>query len=278
MTMLYSSDGFDYKGVEWRSDWNAFVLEEDPDVVLDLDLEFDDFCANFDSLFRDAMGFVVVGEVRSWDGTYAGGKVFTDVRDAQDFLRRFTEGYRSDYEIRVDDENGKLKVTTIDHDGGMTMYVRELTERGLRYYENHVYDMSDRELHKKLMETRGLSKDVLAANRVWGTPLRSKSKKTKFSLRGKKPIKSRSGKDDRIRPSNVHEWAKKNMAKDEVDTYRSDLYVKVTPVSTKMIETKWDTKYSRPKQFTSQIDGERWFEFPMCAIGEYVEKRRKGEF
>ena len=49
--------------------------------------------------------------------------------------------------------------------------VRELTDRGLNYYENHRYDLDRREMCEKLFETKGLSKDVKAANRVWGTPL-----------------------------------------------------------------------------------------------------------
>ena len=124
MTMLFSTDGFDYEGYDYDEKTGNFVYKDcrscDPedDCILDLELEYDDFCANFDSLFRNAVGFVCVGDVRRWDGTYGGGRVMTDIGGARDFLREFTDGYRgSDYEIRVDDENGKLYVKTIDHDG-----------------------------------------------------------------------------------------------------------------------------------------------------------------
>lgn len=82
----------------------------------------------------------------------------------------------------------------------------------------------------------------------------------------------------KVRPGNVYAWAKANMKNDEIDTYQSDLYVKITPKSRKMIETLWDTDYSRPKSFRSQIDGELWYEFPLCALGVYVASRVQKRF
>lgn len=298
MTMLYSSDGFDYDYYDLDPKTGMFVCKDcrscdpDDDIYLDLELEYYDFCDNFGSIFESAPGFVCVGEVRLWDGTYGGGKVFTDIQDGEDFLRRFTEGYRgSQYEIRVDDENGKLYVKTIDHDGGMRMYVRELTERGLRYYEDHEYDMDERELHRKLMETRGFSKDVFAANRVWGTPLDSKNRKKVGFLKsfGKKREKKKyeyhgvlsgspfgpAGKpgDGTVDASNVYQWAVRNMAPEEIDHEHGDLYLKVTPVSRKMVETQW--KYGlKPKTFVNQIDGQLWFDFAFCAMNKGLEEYR----
>ena len=177
MTMLYSSDGFDYEGFEYRD--GDFVDRDDPEYVLDLETEYDDFCGNFRDLFRDAPGFVCTGESYSRYGLPwqegPGGNVFTDIKDAGDFLSRFLP--RGAADIRVDDVQGKLSVTVSHHDGSMTMHVRELTDRGLNYYENHRYDLDRREMCEKLFETKGLSKDVKAANRVWGTPLATANKK-----------------------------------------------------------------------------------------------------
>ena len=134
MTMLYSSDGFDYEGFEYRD--GDFVDRDDPECVLDLEIEYEDFCANFRDLFRDAPGFVCTGESYSRYGLPwqegPGGNVFTDIRDAGDFLGRFLP--RGAADIRVDDVQGKLSVTVSHHDGSMTMNVRELTDRGLNYY------------------------------------------------------------------------------------------------------------------------------------------------
>ena len=179
MTMLYSSDGFDYEGFVFDENSNGFVDKDDPECFLDLELEYEDFCANFDSLFRDAPGFVCTGNSYSRYGLSwqegPGGQVFTDIKDARDFLGRFLPRGMAD--IRVDDENGKLSVTVSHHDGSMTMNVRELTNRGLTYYENHRYDLDRREMCEKLFGTKGLSKEINAANRVWGTPLASASRK-----------------------------------------------------------------------------------------------------
>ena len=150
--MLYSSDGFDYEGFEYSEEANGFVSKGDPECFLDLDFEYECFCMNFDSLFRDAPGFVCTGNSYSRYGLPwqegPGGKVLTDVRDAADFLSRFLP--RGAAEITVDDDDGKLSVTVSHHDGSMTMHVRELTDRGLSYYYNHEYDLSDREMCEKL--------------------------------------------------------------------------------------------------------------------------------
>lgn len=190
MTMLYSSDGFDYEGFEYSDEIHEFVDKDDPECILDLELEYDTFCMNFDRLFREAPGFVCTGNSYSRYGLSwqegPGGNVLTDISGAGDFLNRFLP--RGAADIRVDDDNGELTVTVSHHDGSMTMHVRELTDRGLSYYNNHEYDLSRREMCEKLFSTRGLSKEVNAANRVWGTP-KKKSKGLASACRKRKKAK-----------------------------------------------------------------------------------------
>lgn len=78
-----------------------------------------------------------------------------------------------------------------------------------------------------------------------------------------------------VTPATVFKWAKASMKKDEVDTSYGDLYVKVTPTSKYMVENLWDKRYSKPKSFRSQIDKEMWYEFPFCAMGEYIAKKSR---
>lgn len=78
-----------------------------------------------------------------------------------------------------------------------------------------------------------------------------------------------------VNPGNVYSWARKNMKKSEVDTYRSDLYVKVTDKSRYMVNELWDKNYSRPGVFKSQIDGQYWYEFPLSAMGEFVKREER---
>ena len=54
----------------------------------------------------------------------------------------------------------------------------------------------------------------------------------------------------------------------------SDLYIKVTPVSKHMVENLWDGRYSKPSTFIDQIDREPWYEFPLCALGEYLQQKQ----
>ena len=77
-----------------------------------------------------------------------------------------------------------------------------------------------------------------------------------------------------VTPSTVHKWAKASMKKDEIDSYRSDLYIKVTPVSEYMVKNLWDNRYSKPKRFTSQIDGEMWYEFPFAALETHISAKK----
>lgn len=51
----------------------------------------------------------------------------------------------------------------------------------------------------------------------------------------------------------------------QMDNHESDLYVKVSAVSTRIIE-QWPVSRQNATQFVSQRDGERWWEVPWAYI------------
>lgn len=77
----------------------------------------------------------------------------------------------------------------------------------------------------------------------------------------------------KVSPATVLAWAKKNMAKEDIDTYRGDLYIKRNSVSEAMVRNLWDERYSKPHTFRSQIDNEIWYEFPFSALGDYTKSK-----
>lgn len=63
---------------------------------------------------------------------------------------------------------------------------------------------------------------------------------------------------------NIHEQAKKQMKSKDIDHWQSDLYLKVTPISEKLVD-KYDYK-NLVTTFIDNIDHDLWFEIPFAYI------------
>lgn len=72
--------------------------------------------------------FVCSGTLGLWDGTYDGGGV---LKNRSDFFS-LLDGYTI-----IDDEDGRLFVTSIHHDGSNKFELRRLTDLGREYYEKY---------------------------------------------------------------------------------------------------------------------------------------------
>ena len=66
------------------------------------------------------------------------------------------------------DKGKRVKVKAIHHDGTNYFQIRELTDRGYEYWQNHQYDMSDRELHHRLFKDSHYSHEVSLFNKIYG--------------------------------------------------------------------------------------------------------------
>lgn len=96
--------------------------------------------------------YVIIGDLGLWYGRVEGGKI---IEGLWSVLKQCFEDYNKIYE-----ENGRLKVTAHHHDGTNFFQIKELTEKGEKYADNHKWDMSDRELHKKLFNDSHYSRNV----------------------------------------------------------------------------------------------------------------------
>ena len=104
------------------------------------------------------------GTVERWDGKGEGGKI----GDFENLLQEFLKD--CDY-IRIWDKDDHLFVRGSHHDGTVEAEVRILTEKGIEIYEawenyeGPFNDLSERELHEKIMNNNFLS--VLPEYELW---------------------------------------------------------------------------------------------------------------
>ena len=104
--------------------------------------------------------YLVSADLGLWNGRAEGGKVITGLWNA---ITQCFEDYNEIYE-----EGGMLKVTAHHHDGTNFFKIKELTEKGEEFAERHKYDMSDRELHKKLFNDSHYSRNVKLFKEIYG--------------------------------------------------------------------------------------------------------------
>ena len=76
---------------------------------------------------------------------------------------------------------------------------------------------------------------------------------------------------------NIYELAKQRMNSEDIDNHMGDLYLKVTPISTKLVED-YDYK-NHVTTFVSQIDCKLWYDIPFAYLNQYIkdeaEERKK---
>lgn len=140
---------------EWKPS-DERIVEEMSSID---DLNWDDFKINFENFFNTNT-FVLQGTVGRWDGTYGAGYVF-------DSFHGLCRAWQSCEYVEIYDCNGHLYVDCSHHDGSNHYEIRVLTECGVKYVDNHKYDMDERELHTKLMHPNH-SKLPHAAHTVFG--------------------------------------------------------------------------------------------------------------
>lgn len=130
-------------------------------VYADDEMNFDDFKIEFGKFLRDSRnGFLLCGTCGCWDGTHNGGCYVNKFDD----LYKFWDGCR---DIKVYDENGHLYIKATHHDGTNYAELKELTDKGAKYKDNHYWD-SDEEVHTKLFNSNFYTRLPHYAHKVWG--------------------------------------------------------------------------------------------------------------
>ena len=114
--------------------------------------------------------FIAVGTCGRWDGNFAGGFIFDSFNE---LMKRFRD---CDY-LRFWDENGHFFVRGSHHDGTHSIEIKEITEKGKRYYDNWNYNFNnertEREVHKRMFNDSHYTRLINFAHRFYGCPKRA---------------------------------------------------------------------------------------------------------
>ena len=110
---------------------------------------------------------LMTGKVQRWDGTCAGGRIGA----FEDLFYAFTKD--CDY-VRITDEDGRLYIEAMHHDGTDSMEVRILTPHAKALYDDWEYDegpfhaLSERQLHSLFHDDSAYSKPPYVARDLFG--------------------------------------------------------------------------------------------------------------
>lgn len=130
-------------------------------VYADAEMNFDDFKYEFGKFIKDSRnGFLLCGICGLWNGTYDGGCYVNNFDDLYKFWDNCSD-------IKVYDENGHLYIKAGHHDGTNYAELKELTDKGCEYKDNHYWD-SDEEVHEKLFNNNFYTRLPHYAHKVWG--------------------------------------------------------------------------------------------------------------
>lgn len=104
--------------------------------------------------------YIILADIGRWNGRADGGKIIQGLWNAiticfEDYNKVYIDGKR-------------LKVKASHHDGTNYFEIKKLTERGEDYWNNHQYDMTDRELHQRLFNDSHYSHEVSQFKEVYG--------------------------------------------------------------------------------------------------------------
>lgn len=71
-------------------------------------------------------------------------------------------------------------------------------------------------------------------------------------------------KAEEIEPGNIYEKAKAILPKEDIDHHETDLYLRVSPKSTELVNSMKYRNSGLLSTFKDNIDGDMWYELPFC--------------
>lgn len=124
------------------------ILEE---LDFQNEINFDNFKNEFNDFLSHKNSFLLTGTMGTWLGDRKGGFVF-------DNFEKLSKCWESCDYIKVYDKNGHLYIDCSHHDGNNHYEIKELTNIGEEFYENHNEYMDTQELHMKLWNNNFFSR------------------------------------------------------------------------------------------------------------------------
>lgn len=82
---------------------------------------------------------------------------------------------------------------------------------------------------------------------------------------------------EEIEPGEIYEKAKAVLPKEDIDHHASDLYLRVSPKSTELVNSMKYRNNGMITTFKDNIEGDMWYELPFCYpyISELMDKNKK---
>ena len=167
--ILWSYDTNDWDEKEMIDNYReAFDIDESEDVDMDKVMDFADWTnlnylsdLDYDFDYYDTYTqlpeeYIVVGKLGLWNGTFDGGKIIHGLKNS---VHECFEDYNEIYY-----EGKMLKVKAIHHDGTNIFKIKQLTWKGVDYYNKYKFTMGARELHERLFNDSHYSKCIVLWN------------------------------------------------------------------------------------------------------------------
>ena len=79
--------------------------------------------------------------------------------------------------------------------------------------------------------------------------------------------------NEEIEPGEIYEKAKAILPKEDIDHHASDLYLRVSPKSTELVNSMKYRNSGMITTFKDNIDGDMWYELPFCY--PFIESSKK---
>lgn len=108
-------------------------------------------------------------------------------------------------------------------------------------------------------------KDVWTVNDILNAVLEDRSK---FHLVKRANINKKA---EEIEPGSIYEKAKAILPKEDIDHHETDLYLRVSPKSTELVNSMKYRNSGMITTFKDNIDGDMWYDLPFCY--PYVDSR-----
>ena len=149
----------EYYGVYGAYPEDDNVLEEFIEYSNNINLEDEEGNIECYELNHEPKYYLVIGDLGLWHGTVKGGKI---IRGLWRAIRECFEDYNHIYQ-----EGKRLKVDAIHHDGTNRFQIRELTPRGVSYWQRNE-DLKPSHLHEILFKDSHYSHEVSMFNEIYG--------------------------------------------------------------------------------------------------------------
>lgn len=172
--IIYTNDPYDFNEEDMRESWLESAEANNWDIPEDgpsddqiwqewynqNERDWDDIEGEL-KYHNERGSYLIIASLGLWNGRFDGGKIIDGY---------LTEAIKACFEDfnRVYWQDKNLKVSAVHHDGTNYFIIKKLTDKGIKFYNNHYYDYDDRILHQKLFKDAHYSHSVDFFAKLYG--------------------------------------------------------------------------------------------------------------